>query len=139
MGRSGIRGYGGVEREIIYLSLHCHHQNDFCIKMGSDESHFNVSLIVRDEVTRQCPQTTTSEVKGEPKRIQTKVLPLTARRLTVRPNWLTPCWHAEPFVVNADWSPERYCQGPRSQEVEHYYFSWVYTIYILLVVMYIYC
>ena len=27
----------------IYLSLHCHHQNDSCIKMGSDESHFNVS------------------------------------------------------------------------------------------------
>ena len=24
------------EREIIYLSLHCHHQNDSCIKMGSD-------------------------------------------------------------------------------------------------------
>ena len=21
------------------LSLHCHHQNDFCIKVGSDESH----------------------------------------------------------------------------------------------------
>ena len=32
------------EREIIYLSLRCHHQNDFCIKMGSDESHFNVSV-----------------------------------------------------------------------------------------------
>ena len=31
------------EREIIYLSLHCHHQIDFCIKVGSDESHFNVS------------------------------------------------------------------------------------------------
>ena len=31
-------------REIIYLSLHCHHQNDFCINVGSDESHFNVSL-----------------------------------------------------------------------------------------------
>ena len=29
-----------------------------CIKMCSDESHFNVSLIVRDKVTRQCPQTT---------------------------------------------------------------------------------
>ena len=27
----------------IYLSLHCHHQNDFCIKMGSVENHFNVS------------------------------------------------------------------------------------------------
>ena len=43
------------EREIINISLHCHHQNDFCIKVGSDESHFNVSLIVRDKVTRQCP------------------------------------------------------------------------------------
>ena len=47
------------EREIIYLSLYCHHQNDSCIKVGSDESHFNVSLIVRDKVTRPCPQTTT--------------------------------------------------------------------------------
>ena len=27
--------------------------------MGSDESHFYVSLIVRDKVTRQCSQTTT--------------------------------------------------------------------------------
>ena len=32
------------EREIIDLSLHCHHQNDSRIKMGSDESHFNVSI-----------------------------------------------------------------------------------------------
>ena len=47
------------KREIIYLSLHCHHQNDSCIKVGNDESHLNVSLIVRDKVTRQCPQTTT--------------------------------------------------------------------------------
>ena len=31
------------EREIIYLSLHCHHQDHFCIKMGSNQSHFNVS------------------------------------------------------------------------------------------------
>ena len=46
------------------------------IKVGSDESHFNVSLIVRDKVTRQCPQTTTFEEKGQPKRIRTEVLPL---------------------------------------------------------------
>ena len=32
------------EEGIIYLSLHCHHQNDSCVKMGSDESHFNVSV-----------------------------------------------------------------------------------------------
>ena len=43
----------------LYLSLHCHHQNDSCIKMDSDERHFNVSLIERDKVTRECPQTTT--------------------------------------------------------------------------------
>ena len=46
----------GDEGDYI-LSLHCYHQNDSCIKMGSDESHFNVSLIMRDKVTRRCPQT----------------------------------------------------------------------------------
>ena len=66
------------EREIIYLSLHCHHQNDSCIKMGSDESHFHVSLIVRDKVARQSPQTTIFEEKGEPKRIRSEVLLLTS-------------------------------------------------------------
>ena len=68
----------GEEGEYIPESLHCHHQNDSCIKMGSDESHFNVSLIVRDKVTRQCLQTTTFEEKGEPKRYRTEVLPLSS-------------------------------------------------------------
>ena len=41
-GRKRVWRWG--KREIIYLSLRgCQHQNDFCIKMGSDESHFNVS------------------------------------------------------------------------------------------------
>ena len=80
---TGRRGGGGLwrwgKREIIYLSLHgCHHQNDSCIKMGSNESHFHVSLIVRNKVTRQCPQTTTFEDKGEPKQIRTEVLLLTS-------------------------------------------------------------
>ena len=69
---------GGGESEIIYLSLHCHHWNDFCIKVGSNWSHFNVSLIVKDKVTRQRPQTTTFEQKGEPKQIQTEVSLLTS-------------------------------------------------------------
>ena len=55
--------------------------------MDSDESHFNLSLIVRDKVTRQCPQTTTFEQEGEPKRIRTEVLLLTS--LTAKPNRLT--------------------------------------------------
>ena len=62
----------------MYLSLHCHHQNVSCIKMGSDEGHFNFSLIVRDRVTRQCPQTTSFEEKGEPKQIGTEVPLLTS-------------------------------------------------------------
>ena len=58
----------------LYLSLRCHLHNDSC----SDQSRFNVSLIVRDKVTRQCPQTRASEEKGEPKRIRAEVLLLTS-------------------------------------------------------------
>ena len=71
----------GEKAEITYLSLHCHHQNDSCIKMGSDENRFNVSLIVRGKVTRQCPHTTTFEEKGEPKRVRTEVPLLTSLTL----------------------------------------------------------
>ena len=42
--KRGKRVWRWGEREIIYLSLHCHHQNDYCIKTGSDESHFNASV-----------------------------------------------------------------------------------------------
>ena len=74
-------GDGGRWR--LYLTLHCHHQNDSCIKMPGqlDESRFNVSLIVMDKVTRQCPQTTTFEEEGEPKRNRTEVLLLTSLTL----------------------------------------------------------
>ena len=68
----------GGDGDYIYLSLHCHHQNDSCINMGSDESHFNVSLNVRDKVTRKCPQSPTFEEKGELKRIRTEVPLLTS-------------------------------------------------------------
>ena len=44
MGGGGGGSMEVGERDIIYLSLHCHRQNDSCIKMGSDESHFNVSV-----------------------------------------------------------------------------------------------
>ena len=76
------RGGGGEgawrwgEREMIYLSLHCHHQNDSWIKMGSDE---------RDKATSQCPQTTVSEEKGEPKRIRTEVPLLTIHQPNALP------------------------------------------------------
>ena len=63
----GQRGGGKVR-----LTQCCHHQNDFCIETGSDESHY-VPLIVRSRVTKPCPQTTTFEEGGEPKRNWTEV------------------------------------------------------------------
>ena len=70
----GVRGW--EEREVIYLSLHCHHQNDFCIKMGSDESHFNVS--VGSDGQSHKTVSTSHNHKGEPKRYRTEVLLLTS-------------------------------------------------------------
>ena len=67
-----------VEREILCLSLHCHHQNDFCIKVCSDESHFNVS-VGSDGQSHKTVSTNHNlfEEKGEPKPYRTEVLPLT--------------------------------------------------------------
>ena len=78
--RDGKKGGGGMqvgEGEIIYLSLHYHHQNDFRIKMGSDESHFNVS-VGSDGQSHRTVSTNHNlfEEKGEPKRHRTEVLPL---------------------------------------------------------------
>ena len=69
----------GGKREVIYLSLHCQHQNDSCIKMGSDESHFNVS-VGSDGQSHKTVSTNhnLSEEKGEPKRYRTEVPQLTS-------------------------------------------------------------
>ena len=76
--RDGRKGYGGGGRGRLHTYRHTVTTRMTSIKMGSDESHFNVSLIVRDKVTRQRPQTTTFLEKGEPKRYRTEVvLPLT--------------------------------------------------------------
>ena len=51
---------------VLDLMLHGHHLNDFCIKLSSEESHFNVLLIVTGKV--DCPQISILEEKGELKR-----------------------------------------------------------------------
>ena len=60
--------------------------------MGSDESlfFFNGSLILRNKVTRQCPQTTTFEEKGEPKRMDSNRGP-SAYQLNALPLGHTGC------------------------------------------------
>ena len=61
--------------DIIYPSLHRHHQNDSCIKMVSDESHFNVS-VGSDGQSDKTVSTNHNvfEEKGEPRRYRTEVL-----------------------------------------------------------------
>ena len=86
--RDGEKGWGGWEGcievggegDYIPIPIHCHHQNDSCIKMRSDESHFNVS----DGSDGQSHRTVSTnhnlfEEKGVPKRYRTEVLPLTNR------------------------------------------------------------
>ena len=77
-GEGGIWRCGGGE-DYIYLSLHCHHQNDFCIKVGSDDSHFKVS-VGSDGQSHKTVSTNHNlfEGKGEPKWYRTEVLPLTS-------------------------------------------------------------
>ena len=85
-GRKGV--WRWVEKEIIYLSLHCRHRNDSCIKIVSDESHFNVSVGSDGQSHKTVSANhNLSEDKGEPKRYRTEVLPLTS---------LTPYRQAKP-------------------------------------------
>ena len=71
-GETGERGYGDGGRGRLYTC----HQNDFCIKMGIDESHFNVS-VGSDGQSHKTVSTNHNhfEEKGEPKRYRTFRLP----------------------------------------------------------------
>ena len=70
---------GEEVEKLLYLSPHCHYQNDSCIKVGSDESHFNVSVGSDGQSHKTVsPNHNLFEEKGEPKRYRTVVLPLTS-------------------------------------------------------------
>ena len=43
----GSGEHGDLRKWELYATLHCHHQNDFCIKMGSDERHLTILLVGR--------------------------------------------------------------------------------------------
>ena len=81
----------GEEGDYIYLSLLCRHQNDSCIKMDSDESHFNVSVGSEGQSHKTVSTNhNLFEEKGEPKPgIEPRSFRLPAYRLTARPNRLS--------------------------------------------------
>ena len=74
-------GYFTLYRPIATLSPT---ESLLCIKMGSNESRFSVSLIVRDKVTRECPQITAFEEKGRPKRFEPRSGPLLSNLMPYR-------------------------------------------------------
>ena len=76
--------------------------------MGSDEIHFNVSLIVRDKVTRECPQTTTfiaetiQKIKRKESGIEPRRFCLPAKqRFTAGPNRLTGSESCDPAQITS--------------------------------------
>ena len=72
-----VGGGGGGERGRLYTYRYSvtTTMTDSCIKMGSDESHFNVS-VGSDEQSHRTVSTNHNlfEEKGEPKRYRTEVL-----------------------------------------------------------------
>ena len=74
----------GEEGDYNYTYRYSHHQNDPCVKMGSDETRFNVSLIVRGKSHKTMSTDHNLffffffEEKGEPKRIRTEAPSLTS-------------------------------------------------------------
>ena len=80
----------GEEGEYNYTYRYTVTTRMTCIKVGSEESHFNVSLIVRDKVTRLCPQTTTFLKRKESRSgTEPRSFHLPAYCLTARPNQLS--------------------------------------------------
>ena len=59
----------------------------------------DVSGTMRDKVTGQCPQTTSFEEKGEPKRNRNEILLLTNLILTARPQQLAATYPSTSSVV----------------------------------------
>ena len=74
----GRRGYGGGGRGRLYTYRFTVTTTDSCIKVGSDDSHINVSVGSCEQSHKTVSTNhNLSEEKGEPKRYRTEVLPLT--------------------------------------------------------------
>ena len=62
-------GEWGVGVGELFLSLHCHHHTDAALKwesMGTTDLNLWGDSDREGQITRQCPQTTTFEQKGDP-------------------------------------------------------------------------
>ena len=70
----------------LYLTLHSHRVNDFCIKMGSNDSHFNVSLIVRGKVPSLSRKSLLFFFKKKESRSRIEPRSLSFTSLPARPN-----------------------------------------------------
>ena len=90
----------------VHLTLHCHHQNDFCINMGGDESCVNVTLMMRDKVRRLSINLNFwKERRAEPTSAGWATWGLTARpnRLTSRAEVAETVHTQRHVVLQEDW------------------------------------
>ena len=90
-GENGGRGYGGGGGGSVYVYIPITTRSPPewpALRWAAMRAVFsNVSLIVRDKVTRPCPQTTTFEESRSG--IEPRSFRLPTYRLTARPNWLS--------------------------------------------------
>ena len=63
-GGGGVRG---VSLQALYLTLHCHHENNPALRWTAMRAVSTPSFIVRGKVTRLCPHITVFVGTGEPK------------------------------------------------------------------------
>ena len=79
-GEKGGRGYGGEGRGRLYTYRRYTAATRMtrALRWAAMRAILMFQWEVVDKVTGQCPQTTASEEKGEPKRYRTEVLPLTS-------------------------------------------------------------
>ena len=74
-----LRGMGGGGRRRLYTYRYTVTiRMTSALRWAATRAILMFHKFVRDNVTRQCPQTTTFEEKGEPKRIRTEAPPLTS-------------------------------------------------------------
>ena len=72
--KGGERGYGGGGRGRLYTyRLTVTIRMTLALQTGSDESHFNIQLIVNDKITNSVHKPNIFEEKGELKRNRAEV------------------------------------------------------------------
>ena len=105
-GEKGGRGFGGGGRGRLYTYRHTvTTRMTPALRLAAMRAILIFHIIVRDKVTRQCPQTATLEEKGEPKRVRSVTRNVIKRRYIVKKGsllWLSSCLAGNRLCIPVD-------------------------------------